>query len=76
MPELLWQQKGLPGVQGGWEWNKMWLALTSAETFTKVYFQPKDASRLLGSLRGGSGFPPAALAFGGEVSKPNTVPVG
>lgn len=36
--ELLWQQKGLPGLQGGWEWAEMWLVLTSVETLLKVYF--------------------------------------
>lgn len=35
--ELLWQQKGLPGLQGEWEWDEMWLLLTSAETLPKVY---------------------------------------
>lgn len=36
--ELLWQQQRLPGLQGGWEWDAMWLVLTSAETLPKVYF--------------------------------------
>ena len=36
--ELLWQQKGLPGLQVGWEWGEMWLVLNSAETLPKVYF--------------------------------------
>lgn len=38
MQELLWQQKGVPGLQGRQEWDEVWPVLTSAETLPKVCF--------------------------------------
>jgi len=36
--ELLRQQKGLPGLPGGWERDETWPVLTSAETLPKLDF--------------------------------------